>query len=829
MVGIVLVSHSRMLAEGAAELACQMGGEEVKIVAAGGMADGTIGTDAGRVAAAIEAAWSEDGVLVLMDLGSAVLSAEMALDFIAPERRDRVLLAPAPIAEGAVSAAVAARAGSALSEVAAEAAEGLAGKLAHLAHDEPSDRSSTAPAPGSNETSADGEVRARFVVDLAHGLHARPAALLVRAARGAEVRIRNLTTDSQPVSARSLNDIMVLGVLEGHELEIIADGSNASETVDAILSLARSGFGERVADTGTAPTSSTASPGPGAAPIGSLIGLSASPGVVVGPARRFHVRDIEVPDVPAASPAREASALAAALDATKTDLEMQRSAVTIRSGGAAAAIFDAHLLLLEDTSILGPVRDAIVAGQPAARAWHEAIASAVRTWEMLEDPYLRARAADLRSVGTQVLAHMLGAPRPTPQLDAPGILVTEDLSPADAAALDPSIVLGVATGAGGPTSHAALLTRALGIPAVVGIGEALSSIADGTELALDGTEGFVVPEPPAELRAAFAERAVRDRQVRERALAAASAPGRTSDGIDVEVAANIGGPEEVAAAVTAGCDGVGLFRTEMLFLGRADLPTEDEQEQAYRAAAMALGGRPLVIRTLDVGADKPLRALHQDPEANPFLGLRGIRLGLERPELLQTQLRAIARVAADHRLRVMFPMISTTEEFLAARTAYETARDAVNGGVAEIGVMIEVPAAALAAERLADHADFFSIGTNDLTQYVFAAERGNDRVARIADPYHPALLGLIARTARAGSAAGRWTGVCGEFASDPMATALLVGLGVRELSMGAPAIPLVKQALRSTSSVAAEGLAEQALALGSAGEVRALLSRTSER
>ena len=825
MVGIVLVSHSRALAEGAAELARQMGGADVAIEPAGGLEDGAIGTDAIRVAEAIARAWSDDGVLVLMDLGSAVLSAEMALDFVGAERRGRVLLAPAPLVEGAVAAAVAARAGSPLAEVAAEASGGLAGKLAHLGHVTPATDGGPASTASRAATDGGAEVRARFVVDIPHGLHARPAALLVRSARGADVRIRNVSTGSDPVSAKSLNDIMVLGVLEGHELEVIATGPQARATVDAIVALAARGFDDR----GAAPRRGDDARSDGAVPPGALVGLAASPGVVVAPVRRFHVPELAIPATSAPDAAEELRGLEAAIAATRVDLEAQRTAAAAASGAAAAAIFDAHALLLEDEAILAPVRAAIGAGASAARAWHDAIDDAARGWEGLGDPYLRARVGDLRSVGMQTLAHLLGVPLPVPELDAPGILVADDLAPADAAGLDPTTVLGVATAAGGPTSHAALLTRALGIPAVVGVGALLGDLADGTVVALDGSAGFVLPDPSAAMRAAFEERAAADRATAERARAKARARGATADGVAIEVAANIGSPDEIAAAVAAGCDGVGLFRTELLFLGREDLPDEEEQAAAYRRAAVALEGRPLVIRTLDVGADKPLPILRQEPEANPFLGLRGIRLGFARPDLLATQLRAIARVAAEHPLRVMFPMVATVEEFLAARAAYDAARAAVDGGAAEIGVMIEVPSAALAADRLAAEADFASIGTNDLTQYVFAAERGNDRVAGIADPFHPALLGLIARTARAGIAAGRWTGVCGAFAADPLAAILLVGLGVRELSMGAPAIALVKDALRGITLADAEALAERALAAGSGDAVRALLRTAPAR
>ncbi len=814
MVGIVIVSHSHRIAEGVAELAREMGGPDVRLETAGGLAmpDHPIGTDAVLVMEAIERAWSDDGVVVLMDLGSAVLSAEMALDLLPEDRRENVLLCEAPIVEGAVAAAVTAKLGATLERVAAEARGGLAGKIAHLGTG--SDVHADAP------SIAIGGRSIRFRIELPHGLHARPAARFVQTATSfeASVHVRDLTNARGPADAASLNAVAMLAATRGHELEVTASGPQADAALAAIDALARRGFDEGPDSAGGTPEIPE-DRGPVA--DGSLRGHPASPGIAMGPLVRFHETALHVPDAVTCDPSQEARALDAAVEDVAHGIALQRGAVAARAGEAEAQIFDAHLLFLRDPTLLGPAREAIADGASAARAWRDVVERTASGWDALEDAYLRARAADLRSVGDQVLARILNVPMPLPALSAPGILAATDLSPADTIALDPAVALGIATAAGGPTAHAAVLARSLGIPAVVGVGERLLDIPEGTSIAVDGGEGLVYISPPDDVVGRLT--AARDARIAAtlEARAGANAPARTIDGTVVEVAVNIGSPVEALAGVVAGADGVGLFRTEFLFLGRTSMPDEREQEAAYREAAVALGGRPMIVRTLDVGADKPLPFLAQPHEDNPFLGVRGIRLGFARPDLLRGQLRALCRVARDHPLRVMFPMVATAEELRAAKAVIDEVRD---DATLEIGVMIEVPSAALIADRLAPDVDFFSIGTNDLTQYTLAADRGNARVASIADPLHPAVLALIATTVAAADAHGRWVGVCGELAGDPVATGILLGLGVRELSMSAPAIAFVKHAVRRTDLDRARALADEALTCATATEVRALIA-----
>jgi multiphosphoryl transfer protein len=408
--------------------------------------------------------------------------------------------------------------------------------------------------------------------------------------------------------------------------------------------------------------------------------------------------------------------------------------------------------------------------------------------------------------------------------------VTE-LTPTDATTLDPQVTTGIVTARGGPTSHGAILARSLGIPAVVGAGDKIIEIAEGTTVVLDGAAGVVFVDPSKEVLEEFAARREREAALELQRRRAAAAPAVTADGTRIDVYANIGRPEDADAAVAAGADGVGLLRTEFLFLDRDQPPSEDEQYAVYCDVAARLGGRPLIVRTLDAGADKPIPFVPASQEANPFLGVRGIRLSLAHEDLLETQLRAVLRAAADHPLKVMFPMIATATELRGAVAVVEKARAGLrDGGVdvparVEIGIMVEVPAAALTPELFAREVSFFSIGTNDLAQYTLAAERGNERVAALADPLHPAVLLLIDRVVRAAREHGRWVAVCGEIAGDALAAPVLVGLGVTELSMATAAIPTVKHVLRSIDLGDARDLARAALNADSAPAVRELAGR----
>jgi multiphosphoryl transfer protein len=814
MVGLVVVSHSRALARAAVALAAEMlHGRSVRIAVAAGLDETTFGTDAVRVKEAIEEVDGPDGVLVLMDLGSAVLSAEMALDLLEPAIAARVRLCSAPLVEGLVVATIAAVGGASIDEIEAEAAAALAGKQAHL--HVPAAAASTPPDDEEPTASA------VFVVENEHGLHARPAAKLVAEVRtlDARVRLRNLTTGSEPVPGSSLSRVATLGALAGHRIEVTASGNQAKTAVDHLVALAGRRFDEASA------ASRTAIP----APTGLRRGpLPAAPGIAVGPSwtpvRRNVAAEAETSSGRVADPVIEWRRIRGAVAAVRRETVRTRARTARELGESEAGVFDAHLMLLDDSELLDDVRQLIHDGITAPRAWSAVLDSTESGLDGLPDEYLRARAADVRALRDQVLLAMSGR-LPDFQQRA-GVLVVADLTPAEAAALDGERVAGLVLAYGSPTAHSAILARSRGIPAVVGAGAEVLEIPDGTIIALDGETGELVVDPDPETLVAIKAR-VADRERRiDHALSAATWPAITKDGTTVFVGANLGDPAEATAAVRNGADLAGLIRTEFLFLDRETAPSVDEQEAAYRAVADRLDGRRAVIRTFDIGGDKPVPYLDVAPEDNPFLGMRGIRLALARPDLLRDQLLAICRVAADLPVSVMFPMVSTVSELHEARALLDEAAQ-MDGGrlptMPEVGVMIEIPSAALKAASFVPHVDFLSIGTNDLTQYTLAAERGNDAVAAIADPLDPAILRLVDEVCRA-AAGGPRVAVCGEVASDLTAMPLLVGLGVNELSVTPNSIPLVKQAVRELDVDACRSLADAALGLASAPDVRSLVA-----
>lgn len=848
MVGIVIVSHSAKLAEGVAELAHEMAGPDMRIATAGGLdlPDATIGTDAAKVAQAIEQVYSDDGVIVLMDVGSAVLSAEMALDMLSPEQRERVRLCDAPLVEGAIAAAAQARSGASLDQVAAEARNALNPKQSQLGPTMDGGRQRTNGASSSDVHRPSSTLR--VVVPNRLGFHARPAARIVQAVLPfrAELSAANLTRSSGPVSARSLNALLTLGVQQRHEIEFTASGDDAEAALAAIRALAEANFGD---DDRVAPTrvdTVVEAPQVEAEP-GVLRGIAASPGIAIGAAKIVHSVAPSGLGGGAGTPHEEWTKLDTALERAKSRIRSTRELTAERAGKAAAGIFDVHLLLIADEAedgLRAMTRRSIFDDRlPAALAWDVAVKHLAARYRVLDSEYVRARAADVEDVGRQVLAQLVGSLSnhwSDIVSSSDVILCAEDFSPTDIVQMNTRVVKGLCGARGAATGHTVILARSLDVPAVFGLGQAILDVPEGAQLIVDATTGRVHVAPDEATVRNYAARIDREAQRLADARAMSHQPASTRDGKWIEITANVGSLADVRAAIEAGADGVGLFRTEFLFLGRDVAPNEDEQYEAYRAAAEAMQGRPVIIRTLDIGGDKPLPYLEQEREANPFLGLRGIRFCLAHPELFKMQLRAIARTAAEFPIRVMFPMIATLAEWRAARSIWVNEWQRINeweringlhddsrtGKRIEVGIMIEVPAAAMLAEQFAREVDFFSVGTNDLAQFVFAAERDNPHVASLTDGLHPALLKLISHVCEAAHAQGKRVGVCGELANDPFAVRLLIGLGVDELSMNAPAIPQVKQIARSLNVDEMKALALKALDAQSADEVRGLMEES---
>jgi phosphocarrier protein FPr len=828
MIGLVIVSHSAKLAEGVCDLARQVAQGRVRIAAAGGTADpeNPIGTDAFQVLRAIDSVYSEDGVLVLMDLGSAVLSAETAIELLDEARRSRVQLCAAPLVEGAVAAATLAAAGAGIAEVVIEARNALAAKVAQLGTGDERPQ----PAVAADDTGPSEEALVKLPNRL--GLHARPAARLVRLTRHyrARVTLENVTQRTGPAAGDSINGVLSLGARQGHRLRICARGPEAHEALAALKNFIESGCGDKEEPFKDIPDRmAPQSPR-------QLSGIPASAGIAVGPLLKLRPAAIELtprtPGTPEAERQRLMSAVRGAREETRALYEWSRAHI----GTDEACIFDAQALFLEDPELLGGVSRRLVEDRVGAEsAWQAETSRLANRLAALEDPYLRARAADVTDAAARVLRRLTGQTSGAMVLREPAILTAHDLTPSEVKDFDPTMTLGLCLETGGASTHSVILARAMGIPVVAGMGPGISALADGTVVAVDGEQGTVWISPDAGQVQALENRRQNWLAARRAAESERHKPAATRDGRRIRVLANISGVAEAVEALACGAEGVGVLRTEFLFLGRSAAPGEEEQVAAYRAIAESLRGRQLTVRALDIGGDKSLPYVEIGEEANPFLGWRGIRVMLSRRDLFRTQLRAVLRAGAARPIELLLPMISSVDELRETKAMVgEAEAELEREGLPfrrniRIGVMIEVPAAVAIAGDLAREASFFSIGSNDLIQYAMAADRTNSRVAPIADPFQPAVLRLIRQTIEAGRGGGIDVALCGELAADPVAVPLLLGLGLEEFSVSAPLIPELKRAISCWSVPEAGSVAQEALAMDSCESVRRLLFRASRQ
>jgi len=678
-----------------------------------------------------------------------------------------------------------------------------------------------------------------IVIQNPTGLHARPAKFFVNLAKQFQSDIRVMHGEKK-ANAKSMISMLTLGAERGSRISVVVDGEDEELAAAQLEAAIQAGLGEetqfekqgpvteKISEDKDGKTRSQSPPATSSITDNMIKGIPAAPGLAIGPLFQLKRSELTIVEEESGSPSEEQARLQGAIEKARIQLMLLHNQMQSGSAQNEAAIFEVHLELLDDAELLDAILEKIQKGSSAAQAWQSTIETRAQTIAKLKDPLLSARAADLHDIGYRVLRILVGVDEQGYALpDHPVVVVARELSPSDTASLDRERVLGFCTAAGGPTSHTAIIARALNLPAIVSAGEAVLELQNETPVILNGEDGILAINPQAE----FVEKAreTRRRWVAQRNAAQENAaePARTQDGHCVEVVANIGGLADAQQALQMGAEGVGLLRTEFLFLDRTDPPSEHEQFEVYRDIALALQGQPVIVRTLDIGGDKPLPYVKVPPENNPFLGERGIRLCLARPELFRPQLRAILRAAEYGSLRIMFPMVADISELREARSLVEALRAELNARPVEVGIMIEIPSAALLADVFAPEIDFFSIGTNDLTQYTLAMDRMHPTMASKSDGLHPAVLRLISQTAEAAHQAGKWVGVCGELGADPQAVPILIGLGVDELSVSVPAIPTVKAQIRMLNLDAVKAIARQALHCATAAEVRQLVQPVS--
>ncbi|MFT0169687.1 phosphoenolpyruvate--protein phosphotransferase [Paraburkholderia mimosarum] len=670
------------------------------------------------------------------------------------------------------------------------------------------------------------EVRRSVTLTHAGGLHARPAARAREAVRGIDARVE-VRFGERKSAIESVVGLLGLGAGEGATIELVGIGKDAQRAVDAVANeLLREAPGEGgeapARQLSPAPVQPRAVAAASSAEPGVLAGVCAAPGVAVGKLVRWEEAELTPPELASGTSAAESRLLDKAI--AVVDAELNQSVRTASQRGAIgeAGIFTMHRVLLEDPTLVDAARDAISLGKSAGYAWREAIRAQIAVLGKVDDPLLAERAADLRDLEKRVLRALGLSNTAARTLPEEAVLAADEFTPSDLATLDRARVTALVMARGGATSHAAIIARQAGIPAIVALGDALHAVPEGTEVVVDAGAGRFAYTPSA----FDVERARSEKQrlagVREANRRTSHEAAATRDGHAVEVAANIATLEDASTAVENGADAVGLLRTELLFIHRQAAPTVEEHRQSYQAITDALAGRTAIIRTLDVGADKEVDYLTLPPEPNPALGLRGIRLAQVRPDLLDDQLRGLVAVKPAGKVRILLPMVTDVGELVRLRERIDAfAREAGRTEPIEVGVMIEVPSAALLADQLARHADFLSIGTNDLTQYTLAMDRCQPDLAAQADGLHPAVLRLVAATVEGARKHGKWVGVCGALAGDPLAVPLLVGLGVAELSVDPVSVPSIKARVRKLDYDECRERAQQALALESAQAVRA--------
>ncbi len=845
MLGLLLVSHSRALAEAAVDLIRRTVSDTLPIAAAGGVGEthSEIGTDAIDIQQGIEAVAQSDGVLVLMDMGSAILSAEMAKDLLGDSITVR--LCSGPLVEGGIAAAVQIQAGSPLPDVVAAAQRSLLPKQDHLGESVLAAETPSSPVLAATETF-------ESVLENVYGLHLRPVAALIKSLgpNAKAVQIENVTSKRGPVVAASLVDIARLQGKKGDTIRFLLSGPNTAGIKQEIERFLEQLKQESAHPLQTAVKEETANLEP----------IPISPGLAIGRVCFDDQADVPIPDTQPNTPEEadaECRRLSEAITAVQQNVAQRVAKFRSSLNPADLAILEAQQLILSDQTLFAEAEERIQSRPSnAAAAWYQTLINVAEDQAGAADDYLRQRAIDFREAASAVVQQLVGKTDRFTDLSEDSVLVCAELTPTLIDQIQSTHITGVIQLGGGSLSHGAILARSLGLPAIGNAARSESVLRSAQVVAIDGGTGQLLVDPAPEVIQEWLQKQVHTRELHEEAVQLSQVPAISADKVEFLIAANAGKRQDVELALRSGADGIGLFRSEFLFDAFHQLPSEDEQLAAYRDALDPIptdrrrnldSGKPppsagsdadqfsstefsVTLRLLDIGGDKPLPFLSPGNESNPFLGVRGLRLLLRNPEFLGSHLCAILRLAQIFSVKLLVPMVTSVDEITRLNQHLERAhqslkeRNVPHRWPIEIGVMIETPAAAVTFDQMIGHLDFASIGTNDLTQYVLSAERGNPQLEEFADALHPAVLRLCRQAISLANQRKFPISICGEIASDPVAVPLLAGLGLRVLSVAPTTVPTIKATIRGLSlSEMTLARITQFLALPSAAEIRRAL------
>ncbi len=794
MVGIVIVSHSRLLVEGVCELATQMTQGKVNIAVSGGIDDpeNPIGTDPAQISFAIEEVFDPSGVLILMDLGSALLSTEMALELLPKDVVAKVELCSAPIVEGAIAASVAAVSGLSLKNVKKEAMKSLLGKQTHLDDITPQQQKKLS-------VNANMLISELWQVQNPNGLHTRPSSDLVAEMAKFESTVQ-LNKDGTLINAKSISAIASLNVQLDDKIKVHAEGVDAQQAIDAFMVLANTHFNEDIAQQKI--KSNIINKVTGIKDVaGAFVGVAVCEGVVTGPV-------VHVANKRSATPARnftdidnETKLISSAI--TDVCREIQTEIDLMSNSKLHEEIFNAHLIMLKDPELAASVNSKITNGVIAEQAWLDSITDLENLYSSFEGTYLQERESDVRDIGDQVMNKLCGLDAISFNVSEPSILIATDLSPSDVKKLDSKKIIAICLSKGGKTSHSVILAKAMGIPILVKVDNGLESLKNGQIVTVDAFTGLLWFDVDFKTKESLALKRRTWLQETVFSLKDVHQTAVTLDDVSIPVQANIDVFNDIALALENGADGVGLLRTEFLFQNYEKLPTEDEQFESYKKIVLALDGKPLTIRSFDFGGDKSMFAYPLSAEENPFLGLRGVRICLADHSFFKVQLRALLRAHAVYpNIQILIPMIACVEEVLLVKALIEECKLELTlseqDNPLKLGIMIEVPAAVFNCDSLAQEVDFFSIGTNDLTQYIMAADRGNSAVSYLVDYNQNAVIKAIELVCIAAKKAKIPVRMCGEMAGDYKVTEQLIGFGIEELSACSLLLPKLKSTIRKS-------------------------------